>query len=231
MKKVVIVLLIAILIVSSAVGFMFWRGKRREISSNEENYKVENYGNRGNISQVEKIKFLSKNDEYLVGMMGLPLCTELTEFSDDDMIRFALNVAAERYSDFLTSRVNADGSHSYLIQESIVNKITDEFFGIKEVTFDKTTNEYYSKSNKAFLLEDIPEKTLYYYPVNMEKNGENENVEIIVDAIFISDSQDQETIESAKYEGKYREEAIDSTVVFVFSSDGKLVAYKYLLEQ
>ena len=81
------------------------------------------------------------------------------------------------------------------------------------------------------MLEDIPEKTLYYYPVNMEKNGENENVEIIVDAIFISDSQDQETIESAKYEGKYREEAIDSTVVFVFSGDGKLVAYKYLLEQ
>ena len=71
MKRVVIGLVIAILIVASVVGILFYNGKKRNEAqeSNESANVEEYYGNRGNISQVEKVKFLSKNDEYLVGLI------------------------------------------------------------------------------------------------------------------------------------------------------------------
>ena len=64
MKRVVIGLVIAILIVASVVGILFYNGKKRNEAqeSNESANVEEYYGNRGNISQVEKVKFLSKND-------------------------------------------------------------------------------------------------------------------------------------------------------------------------
>ena len=99
MKKVVIGLVVAILIVTSIVGILFLNTKGKK--QNSENGQVaagdEYYGNRGNISQVEKVKFLSKNDEYLVGMIGLPVSNEVTNFSNENMIQFALNIAVERY--------------------------------------------------------------------------------------------------------------------------------------
>lgn len=228
MKKIVIVLIIAILIVASVVGVSFYNGKNKEKNTNGNNQVAQTeqyYGNRGNISQAEKIKFLSKNDEYLIGMMGLPVSNNVTEFSNENMIKFALNIAVERYSNILTEKKDKNGV-SYLVPKEVINAITDEYFDIKEVTFDANNSEYYSKANKAFLYGINIEKTLYYYPVDMQTNGDNK--EITVDAIFVKDNQDDSEIESAKYEGKYQKEDVDNTVKFIFNKSGKLVSYQYL---
>lgn len=227
MKKLVIVLIIAILIVASVVGVSFYNGKKKEKNTNGNNQIAQTeqyYGNRGNISQAEKIKFLSKDDEYLIGMMGLPVSNNVTEFSNENMIKFALNIAVERYSNILTEKKDKNGV-SYLVPKEVINAITDEYFDIKEVTFDVNNSEYYSKANKAFLYGINIEKTLYYYPVDMQTNGDNK--EIIVDAIFVKDNQDDSEIESAKYEGKYQKEDVDNTVKFIFNKSGKLVSYQY----
>ena len=227
MKKLVIVLIIAILIVASVVGVSFYNGKKKEKNTNGNNQIVQTeqyYGNRGNISQAEKIKFLSKDDEYLIGMMGLPVSNNVTEFSNENMIKFALNIAVERYSNILTEKKDKNGVR-YLVPKEVINAITDEYFDIKEVTFDVNNSEYYSKANKAFLYGINIEKTLYYYPVDMQTNGDNK--EIIVDAIFVKDNQDDSEIESAKYEGKYQKEDVDNTVKFIFNKSGKLVSYQY----
>ena len=228
MKKIVIVLIIAILIVASVVGVSFYNGKNKEKNTNGNNQVAQTeqyYGNRGNISQAEKIKFLSKNDEYLIGMMGLPVSNNVTEFSNENMIKFALNIAVERYSNILTEKKDKNGV-SYLVPKEVINAITDEYFDIKEVTFDANNSEYYSKANKAFLYGINIEKTLYYYPVDMQTNGDNK--EITVDAIFVKDNQDDSEIETAKYEGKYQKEDVDNTVKFIFNKSGKLVSYQYL---
>lgn len=228
MKKVVIVLIVAILIVAGVVGFLFWRGsKKKDVTTTVQVEEEQYYGNRGNISQTEKIKFLAQNDEYLVGMMGLAVSNEITTFSNDAMIRFALNIAVERYSSMLSEKTLYDGTKAYLVEVDTVNKITEEFFGIPEVDFDKQTNEYYSRTYKGFLFDENIEKTLYYYPVFMEQNSETGNTEIIVDAIFITDDQEKAVIESAKYEGKYNEENVDNTIKFIFNSEGKLISYQY----
>lgn len=227
MKKLVIVLIIAILIVASVVGVSFYNGKKKEKNTNGNNQIAQTeqyYGNRGNISQAEKIKFLSKDDEYLIGMMGLPVSNNVTEFSNENMIKFALNIAVERYSNILTEKKDKNGV-SYLVPKEVINAITDEYFDIKEVTFDVNNSEYYSKANKAFLYGINIEKTLYYYPVDMQTNGDNK--EIIVDAIFVKDNQDDSEIESSKYEGKYQKEDVDNTVKFIFNKSGKLVSYQY----
>ncbi len=227
MKKIVIVLIIAILIVASVVGVSFYNGKKKEKNTNGNNQIAQTeqyYGNRGNISQAEKIKFLSKDDEYLIGMMGLPVSNNVTEFSNENMIKFALNIAVERYSNILTEKKDKNGV-SYLVPKEVINAITDEYFDIKEVTFDANNSEYYSKANKAFLYGINIEKTLYYYPVDMQTNGDNK--EIIVDAIFVKDNQNDSEIESAKYEGKYQKEDVDNTVKFIFNKSGKLVSYQY----
>ena len=228
MKKIVIVMIIAILIVASVVGVSFYNGKNKEKNTNGNNQVAQTeqyYGNRGNISQAEKIKFLSKNDEYLIGMMGLPVSNNVTEFSNENMIKFALNIAVERYSNILTEKKDKNGV-SYLVPKEVINAITDEYFDIKEVTFDANNSEYYSKANKAFLYGINIEKTLYYYPVDMQTNGDNK--EITVDVIFVKDNQDDSEIESTKYEGKYQKEDVDNTVKFIFNKSGKLVSYQYL---
>lgn len=228
MKKVVITLIVAILIVGIIVGTLFFRGSKKNNggSTNQANSEGQYYGNRGNISQTERIRFLSKNDEYLVGMMGLPISAEITAFSNDNMIRFALNVAVQRYSDMLQEKT-AGRKTGYFIDTAVVNKITDEFFGIQEVEFDKQQNEYYSNSLKGFLFDEEIEKTLYYYPVSMETNQENGNNEIVADAIFIADNVEKNAIEAAKYEGKYNQDNVDNTIKFIFNNEGKLISYQY----
>lgn len=251
MKKVVVVLCVAILIVSGTVGFMYWRATKRNKKTENIISNEINYGNRGNISEAERVKFLSKNDEYLTGMIGIPVSTDLKLFSNNDMIRFALNVAVRRYSEMLVKKSNKDGAENYIVPVSVVNSITNEYFGVKDVSFDPDTNEYYSKANKAFVLGEIPATTLYYYPVYMEsigveevygsnlqpsngtsiaegeEKGNEKYTKVTVDSIFISDDLDIETIESAKYAGKYDEKNVDSNVKFVFNAKGKLVAYQY----
>lgn len=228
MKKIVITLIVAILIVGIIVGTLFFRGSKKNNvgSTNQANSDGRYYGNRGNISQAERIKFLSKNDEYLVGMIGLPVSKDITTFSNEDMIRFALNVAVERYSSILEEKT-ANGKKGYFIDTVIVNKITDEFFGIQEVEFDKRQNEYYSNSLRGFLFNEEIEKTLYYYPVSMESKQETGNNEIIADAIFIADNVEKNAIEGAKYEGKYNQDNVDNTIKFIFNNEGKLISYQY----
>ena len=227
MKKVVIGLVIAILIVASIVGILFLNTKgKKNLGDGQVATTEEYYGNRGNISQVEKIKFLSKNDEYLIGMIGLPVSNEVTNFSNDNMIQFALNIAVDRYGSMLTEKNNKDGSKAYVVPTDMVNEITNEYFGIAEVPFNDTTNTYYSKANKAFLYGENIEKTLSYYPVDMKEEGET--VEITADAIFIADGQDQSVIENARYDGKYGKDNVDNTIKFIFNKSGKLVSYQYL---
>ena len=138
--------------------------------------------------------------------------------------------------------------------------------------------------NKAFVLENIPEITLYYYPVYMENISRDslntENTEIVeensvendiissnevyidnqseeenevlenenstneisideeesnykmitVDSIFISDDNEVDIIENARYNGKYGEDAVDSNVKFIFNNRGKLIAYQYVIK-
>lgn len=227
MKKVVIGLVVAIVVIGIVLGYMFWKNTNKKEPVTGEVVEAEVYhGKRGNITETERIKFLSQNDEYLVGMMGLPVSNEVKTFTNDEMIRFALNIAVERYSTMLEQKKNKDGTYSYLIEQETVDAITNEFFGIDSVSYDKDANVYYSKSNKAFVFNENIEKTLYYYPVTQE-NKEDGSVEITADAIFISDEQEKEAIEKAKYEGKYVPENVDSTIKFIFNSEGKLISYQY----
>ncbi len=230
MKRIVIILIVVIIVVAGIISFMFLHnGNNKKTNQGQISNAEEAYGNRGNISEVEKIKFLSKNDEYLIGMIGLPVKQELTDFTYNDMIRFALNIAQERYknySNILVKRTNKDGTNSYIVSEKMVFDIIDEYFGLKEVSYDQSTNEYYSKSNKAFVLDENVEKTLYYYPVDCNKL-DGEKKEITVDAIFISDDLDKLVIENAKYAGKYGKENVDNTIKFVFNKNGHLVSYQY----
>ncbi|MCI8291415.1 MAG: hypothetical protein HFJ25_04095 [Clostridia bacterium] len=229
MKKVVIGIIIAILIVVGIICCMTLKSNKKNNSNNQSIGEVINtqeyYGKRGNITESERIKFLSKNDEYLIGMIGLPVSNELKSFSADDMIRFSLNIAVQRYSNMLTTRKAKNGKTAYLISEAVVNSISTEFFGISYLEFDRSKNEYYSTPNKAFLFSESIEKTLYYYPVTLDKK-ENGTTEIIADAIIVNDD-DVELFEKAKYEGKYSKENIDNTIKFVFNDSGKLVSYQY----
>lgn len=228
MKKVVIGIIVAILIVVGLICFMTLKNNKKEenytseINNNTEEY----YGKRGNITETERIKFLSKNDEYLVGMIGLPVSKEMRNFSSEEMLRFSLNIAVQRYSSMLTTRKTKNGKSAYLISEDMVHSISNEFFGVSYIDFNRSKYEYYSTANKSFLFGESIEKTLYYYPVSQEKKDDG-NLDITADAIFVGDSN-VEDFEKAKYEGKYGKDDIDNTIKFVFNDSGKLVSYQHL---
>ena len=176
MKKVIIILSIVIVILIGVIGFFGYKLSKANIKVNDVlNEKIEDvvvtepkkYGNRGNISQTEKVKFLSNNDEYLVGMIGLGKSTEEKNFTNEDMIRFALNIAVYRYSNILETKKTKTGS-GYVVSTKMLNEITNEFFGNSNVSFDPKTNPYYSTANKAFIFSETIEKSLYYYPVSQE---------------------------------------------------------------
>lgn len=179
MKKVIVILTILVVILAGILGYFGIKLKKANVkisdlvSNKTEVVVVEtngkNYGNRGNISQTEKIKFLTHNDEYVVGMIGLEKSTVEKEFTNDDMIRFALNVAVHRYQSTLTTKKTQKGTTGYLVPTSMVNDLTSEFFGISNVSFNQNTNPYYSKSNKAFILDQEIAVSLYYYPVSFDQ--------------------------------------------------------------
>ncbi len=179
MKKVVIILTIIIVILVGVLGFFGIQLKKSNVkisdilSSKKEVVVVEtaakNYGNRGNISQTERIKFLSQDDEYVVGMIGLEKSSLEKNFSNEDMIRFALNVATYRYKSILDTKKTQKGTTGYVVPTAMLNEITNEFFGISNVHFDQKNDKYYSRTYKAFLFDESIEKSLYYYPVSMEK--------------------------------------------------------------
>ena len=129
MKKVVIILTIVIVILVGVLGFLGIQLKKSNVkisdilSSKKEVVVVEtsakNYGNRGNISQTERIKFLSQDDEYVVGMIGLEKSSLEKNFSNEDMIRFALNVATYRYKSILDTKKTQKGTTGYVVQTAM----------------------------------------------------------------------------------------------------------------
>ena len=220
MKKVIIVLIVAILIVGGIIGFNLKKKSKKDTSQSQtQSQQQPSYGRRGNISENQRIKFISKNDEYLIGMMGLSVSNEVKKFSNDDMIR----VAVERYATMLDTTRNG----KFIINTQTVNSITEEYFGKKKVSFDKNKNKFYSLSNKAFVFDTDIEKTLYYYPVSQEKKDDG-TTEITADAIFINDETDTEKLDKAKYEGAYEAENVDNTIKFIFNEKGYLTSYQYL---
>ena len=226
-KKIIVGIIVLIVIVALVVTCIFFKKDKDKMVIMKNNIDTtQYYGKRGNITELQRIKFLSKNDEYLVGMMGLPVSNEVKVFSNDDMIRFALNIIVERYSGMLTTRKNKKGVSEYVIKKETIDDIINEFFGIAGNSIDGSKNEYYSSSNKAFLFNENLEKTLYYYPVTQESK-ENGNFEITADAILVS-SGDRNEIEQAKYEGKYSQDRVEYTIKFVFNESGCLVSYQYL---
>ena len=225
-KKIIVGIIAVIVIVSAIVTCLYFKENTKRVTMKEETDTTQYYGKRGNITELQRIKFLSKNDEYLVGMMGLPVSNEVKSFSNDEMIRFALNIAKERYAGMFDTRKNRNGLSQYVIEREIVYNIINEVFGVASNSIDGTKNEFYSNSNKAFLFNENLEKTLYYYPV-IQESKDGGMVEITADAILVS-SDDRNEIEQAKYEGKYSQDRVEYTIKFVFNENGSLVSYQYL---
>lgn len=225
-KKIIVGIIAVIVIVVAIVACVFFKGDEKKITEKNSIDITQYYGKRGNITELQRIKFLSQNDEYLVGMIGLPVSNEVKRFSDDEMIRFALNIVQERYSNILTTKRNKSGVSQYAIEKEVLGDVVKEYFGITGADIDERKSEYYSSANKAFLFKEDLEKTLYYYPVTQESK-EDGTVEITVDAILIS-SDDRNEIEQAKYEGKYSQDRVEYTIKFIFNENGILVSYQYL---
>ncbi len=225
MKKIIIVLVVIILGLGGFIGFKLATKKGNNNENVGEVAQEESYGKRGNISEEERVKFLMKNDDYLVGMMSLPASAEVKNFTHNEMINFALNVAVERYSTILTK--SKKDSSSYVIGVETVNSILNEFFGLSTTVIDPAQNEYYSKSTKTFVYNQANEKTLYYYPVSLE-NKEGGIKEITVDAIYINDENKASNLDKAKFEGKYGQNNVDNTIKFIFNENGYLTSYQYL---
>lgn len=225
-KKIIVGIIAVIVIVVAIVVCVFFKGDEKDTTVKNNIDTTQYYGKRGNITETQRIKFLSKNDEYLVGMMGLPVSYEVKSFSDDEMIRFSLNVVQERYSNILTTKKNRNGVSQYAIEKEVLGDVVKEYFGITGADIDERKSEYYSSANKAFLFKEDLEKTLYYYPVTQESK-EDGTVEITADAILIS-SDDKNEIEQAKYEGKYSQDRVEYTIKFIFNENGILVSYQYL---
>ena len=96
-KKIIVGIIVLIVIVALVVTCIFFKKDKDKMVIMKNNIDTtQYYGKRGNITELQRIKFLSKNDEYLVGMMGLPVSNEVKVFSNDEMIRFALNIIVER---------------------------------------------------------------------------------------------------------------------------------------
>ncbi len=163
-------------------------------------------------------------------MMALEPKTEETEFSETDMVKFALYIAQERYNSLLDQKKNNSGEYEYYIDTEVIDSIIEEFFGKTDITYSADETEYnYSKSNKCFIFKQDLEKTLWYYPVTQETV--DDIISITVDSVYINDDQEDYSLREAKYEGKYKEENIDSTIIFNFDKNGYLVSYKYVSKE
>lgn len=162
--------------------------------------------------------------------MALEPKTEETEFSETDMVKFALYIAQERYNSLLDQKKNNSGEYEYYIDTEVIDSIIEEFFGKTDITYSADETEYnYSKSNKCFIFKQDLEKTLWYYPVTQETV--DDIISITVDSVYINDDQEDYSLREAKYEGKYKEENIDSTIIFNFDKNGYLVSYKYVSKE
>ena len=232
-----IVLAISLIIVSI---FLF-----KEVQKNENvnNQKISYYGQRGNISNSEKIMFLSKNKDLLAGMMGLEYTLDEKEFTENDMITFANYVAYERYNNILEKQTSSDGRDIYLIDKEIIDNIIDEFFGVSKIIHEEVDHDLYSRSRGYYLFDKEYEKSMWFYPVSEEvvevtideenlENVENavkeKNILITADSIYIDETKEEGEYKNIKYDGMYDKNIVEYTIKFRYDNNSKLLSYQYI---
>ena len=232
-----IVLAISLIIVSI---FLF-----KEVQKNENvnNQKISYYGQRGNISNSEKIMFLSKNKDLLTGMMGLEYTLDEKEFTENDMITFANYVAYERYNNILEKQTSSDGRDIYLIDKEIIDNIIDEFFGVSKIIHEEVDHDLYSRSRGYYLFDKEYEKSMWFYPVSEEvvevtideenlENVENavkeKNILITADSIYIDETKEEGEYKNIKYDGMYDKNIVEYTIKFRYDDNSKLLSYQYI---
>lgn len=227
MKKRILIICIVIVVLAVGIYFLFINKKDTNSQEVSNTQNTEYYGKRGNITETERVSFLLKAEDLLIGMMALEPKTEETEFSETDMIKFAIYVAQERYGSMLEQRKNRSGEYEYYIDTEVIDDIINEFFGKTDLTYSYESEEYnYSRSNQCFISNVDLEKTLWYYPVSQETT--DDRIVITVDSVYIDDSQEDYSLREAKYEGKYQEDKVDSTIKFNYDKNGYLVSYQYV---
>ncbi|MBR3133036.1 MAG: hypothetical protein IKG42_03045 [Clostridia bacterium] len=228
----IIVIVVAALIGGSIFAYNKFKNKKDDntVTINETINIEEYYGKRGKITETERVSFLIKAEDLIVGMMALAPNTEETPFSENDMIKFALYVAQERYSDMLESKKNyKTGEYEYYINPDVISSIIQEFFGRSDIEFSYDSDDYnYSSSNKKFIFNQDIQKTLWYYPVSQETT--EDRIVITVDSVYINEDQADYSLREAKYEGRYEKDKVDSTIKFIYNTNGYLVAYQYVGE-
>lgn len=225
-----IVLAISLIIVSI---FLF-----KEVQKNENvnNQKISYYGQRGNISNSEKIMFLSKNEDLLAGMIGLEYSTYEKQFDENDMINFANNIAFRRYSNILEKQSSSDRENKYIIDKKIIDDIVEEFFGVTDLVHEEIDHELYSRSRGYYIFDKEFEESMWFYPVNeevvevsQEENSETEkNILITADSIYIDETKEEGEYKNIKYDGMYDENIVEYTIKFKYDEDGKLISYQYI---
>lgn len=190
------------------------------------------YGQRGNISNTEKVQFLSKNNDFLIGMMELDYSEKEKKFTKDQMITFAVYVAKNRYEDLLEKYIGNNKKSSYIIDTEIIDAIIKEFFNVDNISHTDEDNKYYSQSRKHFLFDENFERSMWYYPVNEESIESDKTKEkykvITADSIYIDENKEDQNYKSAKYNGEYTENMVEYTIKFKFDEKGYLKSYQYV---
>lgn len=240
MKKVIVILSIVIAILSIILGIVSVNLYKITHTNNEKTY----YGQRGNISTSEKIQFLSKNDDLLVGMMNLKYSEEEVAYTTDDMTTFAVYVAKYRYGETLEKVSVSGGKTSYKIDTEIIDGIIKEFFGTQNIIHSEVDNDYYSRSRGYFLIDQEFEQSMWFYPVSEEKTEVTEKIEtedseenteikknyiiITADSIYIDETKEESEYKNIKYDGMYDDTIVEYTIKFKYDENGKLISYQYI---
>lgn len=220
-------ILISILILVLTISLIIVSVKLYTSTHNHSSQSQTYYGQRGNISNTEKVQFLSKNADFLIGMMELDYSEKEMEFTKDQMITFAVYVAKNRYEDLLEKYVGNNKKDSYIIDTKIIDAIIKEFFNVDNISYTDEDNKYYSRSRKYFLFDENFEKSMWYYPVD-EKTLEEKYTIITADSIYIDEEKEKKEYKNAKYNGEYSEDMVEYTMKFKFDKNGYLISYQYI---
>lgn len=227
-RNILLIIIVIILTISLTIVSL----RLYKITKDKTSKNTTYYGQRGNISNTEKVEFLTKNEDFLVGMIELDFSEKEKEFTKDQMTTFAVYVAKKRYSDLLENYVGNNKKDSYKIDIEIIDAIIKEFFNVNDISYSDEDNKYYSQSRKCFLFNEKFEKSMWYYPVNeesieSEKTKEKYKV-ITADSIYIDENKEDQNYKSAKYNGEYTENMVEYTIKFKFDEKGYLKSYQYV---
>lgn len=248
MKKldILLIILTTILTIALIVVSVFLYNATKS-SKNVQNEVTNYYGQRGNISNSEKVLFLSKNEELLTGMMELEYSTEEVEFTTEQMITFSVYVAVERYEAALDKETTTDGTERYIISTDVIDSIIEEFFGVTDIVHEVEDHELYSRSRGYYLFDKEFEKSMWFYPVseevvevtqeanenqndeeNVVEESKKKNILITADSIYIDETKEESEYKNIKYDGMYNEEIVEYTIKFRYDENGKLISYQYI---